>query len=431
MKTILLGLNELNFDYIRFYSEKGLLPNFQKVFKYYKIVETASENEHKLLEPWIQWATVHTGKSYNEHQIFRLGDIVDSDENQFFEHLEFKGYKIGAVSPFNAKNVLKNPAFFIPDPWTITQVSGNWFVKAMYRAVHQSVNDNASGKLSFGTLATLAVGVLRVVPFKKYPTYLKYFIKRKKPGTKAVILDGLLADTFMYLYRKHNPDFSNLFLNSGAHIQHHYLFNSEAYNGKLTNPEWYCEKDYDPLIVILQQYDRVIGELLKSNVNLFLATGLHQQPHEHLTFYWRINKHAEFVHKLGLKGISQVIPRMSRDFLIKFDSEQNALEGEQVLNSLIVEKDQSKVFSVDNRGDSLFIELIYSSEIFDSDSIRSSTNDITIKNFKNLISFVAIKNGEHNGIGYFVYDPNKVKTPIPSMIKLTEVRGIIEESVLS
>lgn len=31
-KTILLGLNELNFDYIKFYINKGLLPNFKKIF---------------------------------------------------------------------------------------------------------------------------------------------------------------------------------------------------------------------------------------------------------------------------------------------------------------------------------------------------------------------------------------------------------------
>ena len=47
---------------------------------------------------------------------------------------------------------------------------------------------------------------------------------------------------------KNKPDFSNLFLNSGAHIQHHYLFNSKAYLGNIKNPEWYCPKDYDPLI---------------------------------------------------------------------------------------------------------------------------------------------------------------------------------------
>ena len=430
-KTILLGLNELNFEYIKFYSNKGLLPNFKTIFNNYKVVETQSEDEYKLLEPWIQWATVHTGKTFAEHQIFRLGDIVNYKEEQLFEFIESRGYSVGAVSPFNAKNELKNPAFFVPDPWTITNVSGNWLVKALYKAVHQSVNDNASGKLSISTLATLAIGVLRVVPLKRYPEYLKYFLNRKRPGTKAVILDGLLADTFMFLFKKHKPDFSNLFLNSGAHIQHHYLFNSEAYDGEFSNPDWYCDKDYDPLIIILKQYDRIIGDLLKSDINLFLATGLHQQPHNNLTFYWRINKHEEFTQKLGLDGVDQVLPRMSRDFLIEFNSVENASKGEQILNSLVMDKDRLKVFNIDNRGKSLFVELIYSSEITEGYSVSSTTTNLVIKNFKNLISFVAIKNGEHNGVGYFVYDPKKINSPIPSTIQLKEVREIIENNVFS
>ena len=430
-KTILLGLNELNFEYIKFYSNKGLLPNFKTIFNNYKVVETQSEDEYKLLEPWIQWATVHTGKTFAEHQIFRLGDIVNYKEEQLFEFIESRGYSVGAVSPFNAKNELKNPAFFVPDPWTITNVSGNWLVKALYKAVHQSVNDNASGKLSISTLATLAIGVLRVVPLKRYPEYLKYFLNRRRPGTKAVILDGLLADTFMFLFKKHKPDFSNLFLNSGAHIQHHYLFNSEAYDGEFSNPDWYCDKDYDPLIIILKQYDRIIGDLLKSDINLFLATGLHQQPHNNLTFYWRINKHEEFTQKLGLDGVDQVLPRMSRDFLIEFNSVENASKGEQILNSLVMDKDRLKVFNIDNRGKSLFVELIYSSEITEGYSVSSTTTNLVIKNFKNLISFVAIKNGEHNGVGYFVYDPKKINSPIPSTIQLKEVREIIENNVFS
>jgi hypothetical protein len=36
----------------------------------------------------------------------------------------------------------------------------------------------------------------------------------KKPGAKALILDSLLADVHLTLWKKNKPDFSNLFLNS-------------------------------------------------------------------------------------------------------------------------------------------------------------------------------------------------------------------------
>ena len=31
-KTILVSLNELNFDYIKFFNDQGLLPNRKKIF---------------------------------------------------------------------------------------------------------------------------------------------------------------------------------------------------------------------------------------------------------------------------------------------------------------------------------------------------------------------------------------------------------------
>ena len=427
-KTVLLGLNEINFSYIRSYLDR--LNNFKLLFEKFTIVETISEKKYELLEPWIQWVTIHTGKDFEGHKIFRLGDIVNSKDEQIFEFLENKGLKIGAISPFNAQNNLKNPAFFIPDPWTKTNVSGNWLINSLYKAIHQAVNDNASGKLGLKSLLSLSLGALIFIPLKHYKYYLSYLIDRKKPGVKAIILDALLGDAFLYLIKKKNPDFSSLFLNSGAHIQHHYLFNSEAYDGEYKNPDWYCEKGYDPLFKILKQYDLILGELLSEDIKLFICTGLQQQPHKELTFYWRINKHAEFLNGINIEGVKQVKPRMSRDFLIEFETNQAAQHAEKVLNSFVMERDNLKVFQVDNRGDSLFVELIYPKEIIQEDSILSIKYSLTVNHFKSLISFVAIKNGEHNGTGYFVFEQENVKNKISDNLPLKEVRKIIEESAL-
>ena len=185
--------------------------------------------------------------------------------------MEAEGLSVGAVSPFNAENRLKNPSFFVPDPWTKTEPSGNWIVKALYQAVHQSVNDNAKSKLNLKSMISLGLGLLLYVPISRWFHYVKTVFKAKNPGAKAVILDSLLADVHLTLWKKYKPDFSNLFLNSGAHIQHHYLFNSKAYQGDLKNPEWYCPDGYDPLIQILSEYDIRLGKILKlKNVKLIL-----------------------------------------------------------------------------------------------------------------------------------------------------------------
>ena len=110
---VLLELNEINFDVVRYYLNQGAhLPGYKKLLKLYSL-NTQAENEYDYLEPWIQWPSVHTGKTFKEHKVFRLGDFVNSSEDQFFEQVEKSGLTVGAVSPMNASNKLKKPAYFL------------------------------------------------------------------------------------------------------------------------------------------------------------------------------------------------------------------------------------------------------------------------------------------------------------------------------
>ena len=426
--TILLGLNEINFDYIRHYANQGKLPVLKGLLEQHALIETESEKEYKLLEPWIQWVTIHTGKSYDEHEIFRLGDIVDrKDLKQLWETFEENGVSVGAISPFNADNRLKNPAFFVPDPWTKTKVSGNWLVRNLSDAVQQTVNDNAKSKLSLTSVFSLLLGLLVYVSPFNWFKYVGLALNIKKAGTKAIILDNLLGDVFMKLWKKHQPQFSSLFLNTGAHVQHHYLFNSTAYKGEFENPEWYCSKGYDPLEKVLIEYDQLIGRLLKLNTKFIIATGLHQKPHKHLTYYWRLKHHDAFLQKIGISVYEEVLPRMSRDMLVNFASEKDAKAAEKIFASYQAASDKTPIFAIDNRGKSLFVELVYPNDIADDFHIVSDIAP-TVNNFSKEVAFVAIKNGEHDGIGYLLANFN---ASFPQKrIPLKEVNTFILDTVL-
>jgi hypothetical protein len=116
-RLILIELNEINFDTATTYIERGeYLPGFKKLIER-GIVHTESEPEYENLEPWIQWPSVHTGKAFKEHKVFRLGDFVNSLDDQLFEHLENAGLSVEAVSLMNASNKLQKLAYFILDPW--------------------------------------------------------------------------------------------------------------------------------------------------------------------------------------------------------------------------------------------------------------------------------------------------------------------------
>jgi hypothetical protein len=426
MRTILLGLNELSFPLIEKYIQQNYLPNFKKLFAQHGYTETTSEQEYKLLEPWIQWVTVHTGKSYSEHQVMRLGDIVERpDLMQIFEVLENKGYRVGAVSPFNAANHLKNPAFFVADPWTKTPSSGNPLLKKLAQAVSQAVNDNAQARISVQSILAIVCSLAYYTPMQDYAWYLNQLLQvRSNVATKALILDKLLSDVFIQEWKSTQPDFSLLFLNSGAHLQHHYLFNSRVYSGPLRNPEWYCPAQQDPLLAIYQLYDNTIGRLLKlPNVRLVLATGLSQQAHEELTFYWRLKEHAKFLQLMGINDFTAVHPRMSRDFLVEFADSTAAEQAKQKLLSCHA-LDKTPIFSVDNRGKSLFVELTYPHDI--TQDMQIIANATVIPHFRNFVAFVALKNGEHNAVGYYLDTTQPARTqPIP----LTQVYDLVIEGV--
>jgi hypothetical protein len=422
MKTILLGLNELNFEFIQKYINKGFLPNFKYLFDHYNVHKTTSEQEYVHLEPWIQWVTVSTGKDFNEHGVFRLGDITKRPElAQIYEKIEEKGFTVGAISPFNVDNRLKKPSFFVPDPWTHTKVNGSWVLRGVARAVVQAVNENASQRLKFSSVLFLILALIKYSSFREYGFYIKTLLRIKLKSSKPLILDKLLSDIFLKEWGKSQPDFSNLFLNSGAHLQHHYMFNSKVYEGNLVNPEWYCRADEDPIYDILNLYDVIVGKLLKLNARLLIATGLHQKPHEHVTFYWRLKKHRHFLSLIGIENIKSVLPRMSRDFLIEFNNEEDALCAQKILLGYLSEVDGEKIFQVDNRGNSLFVELIYAREIKQGLNILGAKR---VSNFKDHVSFVAIKNGEHDGIGYLVDTKNNLDV---ESIPLKKVHDLILE----
>jgi hypothetical protein len=423
---ILLALNELNIDYIKGYVVQGQLTNFGKLLEH-GVVNTTSEAEYKLLEPWIQWATVQTGKAYKEHRVFRLGDMVDRlDLTQIFEDLEKSGLSVGAISPFNADNRLASSKFFIPDPWTQTKASGGYIIEKLSRTISRFVNSNASGKVGPIDVIWLLLGFIVYVRIKRWSKFIKLVSLRKKPGVKAAILDMILLEVFVTLQKKHKPDYSHLFFNGVAHVQHHYMFNSSQYNGDFKNPEWYCPSNWDPILMILETYDTIIGDLLESGERIIGATGLHQVPHEEQTFYWRPIAHKDFLLESGIKGEFTVIPRMSRDFLIEVLDDKQALEIENHLNRFTDSIRSKPVFNVDNRGTSLFVEVVYDDDLAEGMSFVGP-NGISMESLKSKLAFVAIKNGKHDGLGYVF---SNMPMDLPQEIKLTEVYKFIKQKAI-
>ena len=396
---IFIELNEINFDVVSYYLERyEILPGFKKVLAQ-GIVNTQAEPEYKNLEPWVQWPSVHTGKTYSEHNIFRLGDFVNSIDEQFFEKVEKAGFSVGAISPMNASNKLKNPAFFIPDPWTKTPCDNSFFSRIITDAIVQAVNDNSQSKLTIKTILHLGLAFIALVKPARYIPIAKYALNTfGKPWRKALFLDMLLYEIHKKLCKRKKPNFSTLFLNAGAHIQHHYFFNSPYVESpNLKNPAWYIGKDDDPCLEMLKVYDEMLTDLLElPNTEIIIATGLSQKPYDQLKFYYRLKDHASFLEQVEVE-FSDVVPRMTRDFLVSFDTEEQARIAEQQLSKILVNNEVKLFEEIDNRGKDIFVVLTYPSEITDKTMITYSDKQSRLSD---LVTFVAIKNGEHQSKGF-------------------------------
>jgi hypothetical protein len=415
-QLLLLELNEVNFESIAFYCERGFLPNFRDLLTKHGWTTTTSETRHSDIEPWIQWVTAHTGMALAEHQVFRLGDIVRHDLTQIWEVLEQLGLSVGAISPMNAKHRLKNPAFFMPDPWTKTELTVGPRLRSLYAAISQAVNDNSHARLTVRSAAQLALGLLSFARPGNYPTYLRLAASAgRAPWRRALLLDLLLADVFIAEVARARPDFASLFVNAGAHIQHHYLYSAECYDGPHRNPEWYLRANADPILEVYALYDRIVSSLRRSfpRARLMIATGLHQVPHGEVTYYWRLCDHARFLQRLGIPFV-EVEPRMSRDFLIVCESPAQAAIAEQKLASAAA-ADGTPLFEVDNRGTDLFVMLTYPREIGSRFEFHIGADEYSMSSED--VAFVALKNGEHSGIGYFL-DTGKHLEPLRDAFEL-------------
>lgn len=401
MSLLFIELNEVNLNYVQKYIDSGIsLPNFQKLLESGFTI-TSSEIDYDTLEPWIQWPSVHTGLTFEQHKLFRLGDGARYEGSQLFEVVESHGYSVGVISAMNARNCLKQPAFFIPDPWTFTPTDGSWSSEAINKALKQAVNDNSEGKITIGSILRLALASFITLPFSSLYKLLKAMPwGLKRPWRKAIILDLFLFELFNSLSKKVPTDFAVLFLNAGAHIQHHYLLASPVVDsGSFTNPDWYVNKDDDPILEVYRYYDDMIGDLNSLSGSRFvIATGLTQVPYPDPCFYYRLRDHKSFLNSLGVK-YHEVFPRMTRDFLIKFNTNANRDDCKHVLEKLSV-SERILFGLIDVREKELFVTLDYSNELTPS-SVLDENNFLGVNYpiYKDVV-FVAIKNGGHNGRGF-------------------------------
>ncbi len=402
MSKIIVQFNEANFDLIKKYCLKYNFKNIQEYLNSNNEVESSAEEKYENLEPWIQWYSFYSNKKFEDHKVFHLNHQTNMKNENFLSKLA-KKIKVGIFASMNLP-FDKQYKVFIPDPWSILSSDKSFNSKYISSAISQLVNTNSRMKISLSSI----MGILLLIGLPKNLDDLKNILK-----TVFVFFKrdrSLLASYFDYYFFKYalgrheslKLDLSTIFLNGFAHIQHHYMLNSEFINGE--NPNWYCPKKIDPIKRSLEVYEKIFEKINIFNRNkdnsTYLITGLTQSPFKNPVYYWRFINHENILSKF-LNFDFKIKPLMTRDFQIYLKDEQDqTLLIDFLNNAKVIKKD--KEYKAFDHIDVLDKKIIFATFIFDkdiNDTILSWNNQFIQLSKKNL-DFVAIKNAGHNSRGW-------------------------------
>ena len=116
------------------------------------------------------------------------------------------------------------------------------------------------------------------------------------------------------------------------------------------------------------------------------------------------------------------MPRMTRDFLISFESSKDAKIAEDKLSNIYVDDGQKLFNQIDNRGKEIFVVMTYPNEIFKHSYIMINDEKLLLNEH---VVFVAIKNGEHQNKGYAYYTHGLKKFVPPSNSHVSEIHDVV------
>lgn len=400
-KFLILQLNEVNFDLLTKYISKYNLKNFDKAINELGLIETESEKIYENLEPWIQWVSFYTGKSFDEHQVFYLGEQYN--HSNIFDELEKKkNFRSFLVCPMNLNpNNLNKKSILIPDPWSEHEVRGNALHKIMHKTISKFVQKNSSNKRLIKDYFFLGISILFLTGFKFKINFLKniFLSLGKKKYQKAILLDLLLFEVLNKELIKDNYNIYSLFLNSCAHVQHHYFLSSEFVESSRKNPSWYLEKNIDPIAEVFKAYDNILGQIfsIKNNLKILIVTGLSQSAINEPEFYYNFKNPELFLNKIGINNFL-LKKRMSRDYTLKFKDKDYAVDALNVLDKIKLNK--LSFFKTFLENDTIYFEILYNKEVTIDDKII--LENLEEVNIFNELDFIAIKNSIHNQKGYAI-----------------------------
>ena len=409
--TILLEFNELSPALMETFIDQGYLPNFKRLRDGSQVFTTDAEEVAPNLDPWIQWVTVHSGLSYDEHGIFHLGDGHKLAVKSLWDFISAQGKTVWVCGSMNIKYDADLKGAVIPDPWTVGVSPHPAEFESYYRFVQRNVQEYTNDRvpLSKGDyLRFMKFMVANGLSLRTIRSIIAQLASERRTGKgkwkRATILDKLQRDVFLHYFKKLRPQFSTFFLNSTAHFQHAHWRNMDPAPFKI-KPTDADQAEYQHAVRYgYEEMDKIVGDIVAAapdNACIVMATALSQQPcliYEDIggkTFY-RARTFGPLLDFAGITGCEKVEPVMSEEFHLRFSNERDATNAAERLAALRVGGRQA--MQVERRGTDVFSGCIIYSQL-EHDALLEGSNNTATPFFRLFYQVESLKSGMHHPDG--------------------------------
>lgn len=333
-RVIMIEFNELVPRLMDRWIADGSLPSFKALRdRSLQFTTEADVSSPADLEPWIQWYSVHTGLSYDQHGVFHLTDGPHAKHRDIFDVLGDAGLKLGCCGSMNVKSFPADRGFFIADPWCDGQSAQPADLNTFQRFVSQYVReysnpDRASPAVSptrFLAFMTAHGLSARTVTQTLNQLVMERVKDRNLSWQRPAILDRLTLDLFKHLYGRHRPHYATFFSNSTAHLQHTYWRQMEPDAFRVKPAPSQIER-YGGAIkygyVMMDRLLREIVTLADPQTLVIFATALSQQPFLRKEeaggqLFYRPRDVALLLEWLGIPN-AKIEPVMTHQFRLRF-----------------------------------------------------------------------------------------------------------------
>ena len=426
-KLLFLEFNEICIELIDSSISEGKLPNFKKLRNDSMYFNTLSDEQSSNLEPWIQWHSIHVGKSYNTHKVFELADGTRCKLDNIWQAIKNEGHNVASIGSMNVKAFTGENCTYIPDPWCNTEKSYPEYLQPSYQFISQRVLGHSSNKKTslsdnFKTLLNLRRnGLSNRTILKIVKQVVLQKLNHKEHSWKAAtLLDLIQFDLAKKTIKDKDPKFISFFSNSVAHFQHAYwrYLQPEKFSTDIGKENYSLYKDaiyygYAKLDQLLGNFAKVAK---KYNYKLVVCSALSQRPYlayEHIggRHYYRLKDELDFLSQIGIDSNDvEIHPIMAQQYKLTIKDPSKTNYYIELLSKVKLLNENTQVFDVTSEQSGI---ITFGSQVFKriNEDTKISFIDKHFNFYDSLYKMQDIKSGEHDpsGLLFLPKDVNYTK----------------------